>query len=259
MKICVIGLGTIGTPTIKYIHEHGMQVYGYDLIKKSIDGIETYTHWKLVPNPDIYVVTVSSNNVEDVCKMISEKDKNSFISIESTVQVGACRRISRTFNLQTLVHCPERYWVNEPLTHGIRQLRVIGAINEQSLKKGLEFYEALDIPIHVCPKIEVAEACKIAENAYRFIQIAFAEELRMICEDKDIPFDDLRAACNTKWNIEILEARDGIYGMCLPKDTGYLKNMADKLQTPLIQGAILTDENYKKWIKPLKNKARHDI
>ena len=93
MKICVIGLGTIGTPTIKYIHEHGMQVYGYDLIKKSIDGIETYTGWKLVPKPDIYVVTVSSNNVEDVCKMISEKDKNSFISIESTVQVGACRRI----------------------------------------------------------------------------------------------------------------------------------------------------------------------
>ena len=160
--------------------------------------------------------------------------------------------------MQTLVHCPERYWVNEPLTHGIRQLRVIGAINEQSLKKGLEFYEALDIPIHVCPKIEVAEACKIAENAYRFIQIAFAEELRMICEDKYIPFDDLRAACNTKWNIEILEARDGICGKCLPKDTGYLNNMAENLQVPLIQGAILTDEIYKKWIKALKKKVRRN-
>src|SRR5512136_2576640 len=106
MRICVIGLGTIGTPTIKYINERGMHVYGYDLIKKSIDGIETYTDWKLVPKPDLYVVTASSNSVEDICKMISEKDKNSFVSIESTVQVGTCRRISGMLGLQTLVHCP---------------------------------------------------------------------------------------------------------------------------------------------------------
>jgi UDP-N-acetyl-D-mannosaminuronate dehydrogenase len=259
MKICVIGLGTIGTPTINYIHEHGMQVYGYDLVKKSIAAIETYTDWTLVPKPDVYVVTVSSDRVEDVCKMISEKGKNSLVSIESTVRTGTCRKISNTLGLRTLVHCPERYWVDEPITHGIRQPRVIGAINERSLKKGLEFYQALNIPLHVCSSIEVAETCKIAENAYRFVQIAFAEELRRICENKGVLFDDLRVACNTKWNIEILEARDGIYGKCLPKDTRYLRNVSDNVQTPLIRGAILTDEIYKKWIKTLKRKAHQAI
>jgi UDP-N-acetyl-D-mannosaminuronate dehydrogenase len=185
--------------------------------------------------------------------MISERDKNCLVSIESTVPVGTCRKISESYDLRTLVHCPHRYWVEEPMAHGIKQQRVIGAINQQSLEKGLEFYHILDIPVHVCPTIEIAEMCKVAENAYRFVQIAFAEELRRICEDKNISFEEVRTACNTKWNTEILEARDGIYGSCLPKDIGYLKNMAKN--APLIEGAIITDEIYKKWIKTSKKKT----
>ena len=249
MKVCVIGLGTIGTSTIKYIHEHGFEAYGYDLIEKSLDGIKTFTDWERVPKSDIYVVTVSSDNVENVCKEISSKDKSSFVAIESTVPVGTCRKIVETFGLQALVHCPHRYWEGDPVNHGIRQLRVIGAINEQSLERGLEFYRSLDIPLHVCPTIENAEMCKIAENANRFVQIAFAEELKMICEEKKISFNELRKACNTKWNIDIFEAREGILGSCLPKDVRYLKLLTSR--SPLIDGAILADEIYRKRRKDI--------
>jgi len=247
MKVCVIGLGTIGTPVVEYVHEHGFQVCGYDLIKKPIENVEIFTDWEKVPRSDIYVVAVPSDNVENACRKISSKSKDSLVSIESTVPVGTCRRISETFNLQTLVHCPHRYWVEEPVDHGVKQLRVIGAINEESLERGLEFYRSLKVPLHVCPTIEIAETCKIAENTYRFVQIAFAEELLMICEEKEIPFDEVRKACNTKWNIEILDARDGIYGSCLPQDIGFLSRLTDR--SPLLDGAILTDQNYKKWIK----------
>lgn len=244
MKVCVVGLGTIGTPTIQYIHAHDFQVYGYDLIRKSIDGVKTFTDWNEVPNADIYVVAVSSDSVENVCEKLSKKDRDSFVSIESTVRVGTCRKISDAFGLQALVHCPHRYWVDDPLNHGIRQLRVIGAVNEGSLETGLRFYRSLEIPLHVCSTIEVAETCKIAENAYRFVQIAFAEELRRICVSNKISFEEVREACNTKWNTLILEARDGIFGSCLPKDIRYLKPLAD--ETPLLDGAILTDEIYRK-------------
>lgn len=247
MKVCVLGLGNIGVPVIEYISKHGFQVYGYDVVEKSIGSIETFTGWEVVPECDVYVVTVSSNSVEDVCKKISNKNKNSLVCIESTVPVGTCRKISETFDLSTLVHCPHRFWVEDPINHGVRQHRVIGAVNEESLRRGLDFYRSLDIPLHVCASIEIAEMCKIAENAYRFVQIAFAEELRMICESRKIPFDDVKKACNTKWNIEILEAREGILGVCLPKDTRYLRLMAENV--PLLDGAILTDKNYKKWIK----------
>jgi UDP-N-acetyl-D-mannosaminuronate dehydrogenase len=247
MKVCVVGLGTIGTPTAKYIHEHGFETYGYDLAKKSLDKIRTFTHWKRVPESDIYVVAVASDNVEHVCKEISSRDKSSFVVIESTVRVGTCREISETFGLQALVHCPHRYWDEDPVNHGVRQLRVIGAINGQSLERGLEFYRSLDIPLHVCPTIEIAEICKIAENAKRYVQIAFSEELKMICEENEIPFEEVRKACNTKWNIEILEAREGIFGSCLPKDIRYLKLLTSR--SPLIDGAISTDEIFRKQTK----------
>ena len=244
MKICVIGLGTVGAPTASYIQEHGFQVFGYDLTEKSIEGLETFTNWDKVPQADIYVVAVSSESVESTCGKIAKKDKKALVLIESTVKVGTCRRISEKFGLKILAHCPHRYWIEDPVNHGVRQLRVIGTLNEESLEKGMRFYKSLDIPLHVCPTIEVAEICKIAENAYRFVQIAFAEELRMTCEAKGIPFNEVRKACNTKWNTGILEARKGILGTCLPKDIRYLKILGD--YTPLIDGAILTDKVYQK-------------
>ena len=90
MRVCVVGLGTIGTPTVKYIHEHGFEVYGYDLTEKSLDGIETFTDWKRVPESNIYVVAVTSDNVENVCKEISIRDKSSFVAIESTFDGESC-------------------------------------------------------------------------------------------------------------------------------------------------------------------------
>jgi len=245
MNVCILGLGNIGLPVVEYISQHGFQVYGYDIVDKSVKGVETFTDWALVPPCDVYVVSVLSNSVEAVCKKISSKNRHSLVCIESTVPLGTCRKIAASLDLSMLVHCPHRLWVEDLLNHGVRQLRVFGALNEESAQRGLEFYRSLDIPLHICASLELAEMCKIAENSYRFVQIAFAEELRMICELKGIPFDEVRTACNTKWNIEILEAREGILGECLPKDTTYLRLLVD--QAPLLEGAVLTDKQYKTW------------
>ena len=247
MKVCVLGLGTIGMTVAEYISKHDFDVYGYDIAEKSVETIETFTDWESVPQCDIYVVAVLSNSVKEVCKKISNKNKNSLVCLESTVPVGTCRKISKNFNLSTLIHCPHRLWIGDLNNHGVKQLRAFGATNEEGLQKGLDFYRYLDIPLHICASIEIAEICKIAENSYRFVQIAFAEELRMICESSKIPFDDVRKACNTKWNIEVHEAREGIYGECLLKDTRYLRLLIEN--APILDGAILTDKKYKKWIK----------
>jgi len=244
MNVCVIGLGTVGAPTASYIRRQGFSVVGYDLVEKSIEGVGTFTDWGRVPQSEVYVVAVPSDIVESACEAIADKYRNSMVLIESTVKVGTCRRISIKLGLKVLAHCPHRYWAEDAVNHGVRQLRVIGALNEESLEKSMEFYRSLDVPLHVCPTIEVAEMCKIAENAYRFVHIAFSEELKMICDASGIPFKEVREACNTKWNTEIQEAREGILGECLPKDTRYVKVLAD--YTPLIDGAIATDQAYQK-------------
>jgi UDP-N-acetyl-D-mannosaminuronic acid dehydrogenase len=143
---------------------------------------------------------------------------------------------------------PHRYWAEEPDEHGVKQSRVIGGVDSESLKAGLEFYrDVLEVPLHVVSSVEVAEMSKIAEQAYRYVQIAFAEELRMICEESGLDFAEVRDACNTKWNIEILEARDGIAGHCLPKDIRYLASLTSF--NTLMKGALAVDEQYRKWLK----------
>lgn len=254
-KVCVVGLGIVGMPTALYIRKRGFQVYGYDIKPRFSRNLTTTVNWQEVPSDvQVYVITVGTgwkenkpdtSDVRNVCQMISKKNARALVCIESTVPVGTCRGIAEECALNFLVYVPHRYWTGSPTEHGVRQIRVIGAINDESLTKGLGFYHQLDIPLHVAPSIEVAELCKIAENAYRFVQIAFAEELHLICESNDVSFGEVRRACNTKWNIEILEARDGIKGTCLPKDTRYLKQLTGL--SHVLDGAISTDELYQKF------------
>jgi nucleotide sugar dehydrogenase len=246
MNVCVLGLGNIGLPVVEYVSQHGFQVYGYDVVEKSVDAVETFTDWNLVPQCDVYVVSVLSNSVEAVCQQISSKNKHSLVCIESTVPVGTCRKIAEVFDLSILVHCPHRLWVEDLVNHGVRQLRVFGALNEESTQRGLDFYRSLDIPLHICESIELAEMCKIAENSQRFLEIAWAEQLSMICQQLGLDFNQLREAMNTKWNINVKEARNGIGGTCLPKDSRILLQQTG---SSLIKTAVEIDKNYKIWLR----------
>jgi len=271
LKVCVLGLGEVGLPTAKYILSRGFEVYGYDISSAAIkrakkEGVLKATNiWDEVPPVDIYVVSVSTllkgdapdlSPVFEVCEKISQKaNLHSLVSIESTIVPGTSRKIYESiFNKNiNLVHVPHRYWAGDPVKHGVNQLRLIGAVNQESLEAGIKFYEnMLKIPLHVCSSIEIAEMSKITENAYRYVQIAFAEELRMACEELGLDFNEVREACNTKWNVEILEAKEGIGGHCLPKDIRYLSSLT--IRNTLLKGAIKADEEYRKWLSEKRRK-----
>jgi len=274
-KVCVIGLGEVGLPTAKYVSKLGLDVFGYDISIEAVrkakkEGIKATIKWDEIPPVDVYIICVSTGlkentpdftSIFDVSKKIKEKidlsnqQTKPLVSIESTVVPGLSRRIFEDIFKQSclLVHVPHRYWKEDPIKYGVKQLRVIGGIDKESLKVGVDFYQNfLGIPLYVVTPIEVAEMSKIAENAYRYVQIAFAEELRMICEELGLNFEDVRRACNTKWNIEILEARDGIGGHCLPKDIRYLITLSK--HNVLLKSAITVDNQYREWLKGRTNK-----
>jgi len=259
-KVCVIGLGTVGYPTAEYISKHGFNVCGYDIRPINSENFFTTTEWNKTPrDTKVYVIAVSSGlkgkkpdltNLHDVCQKISNTNPDALVCMESTVPAGTCRKIAEKFGLPNFVHVPHRYWTGDPVNRGVKMLRVFGALNSQSSAKGLDFYKKLEIPLYIVPEIEIAEMCKIAENAYTYVRIAFVEGLRMICEDLGLDFNKVRDACNTKWNIDLLEARDGIWGYCLPKDIRYLLHQSNS--DPLLTGAIRTDARYKKKFGPKK-------
>ena len=111
--------------------------------------------------------------------------------------------------------------------------------------------KSLEIPMHAVSSIEIAELTKIIENSHRYLQIAFAEELYLYCQANNIHFSDLREALNTKWNVEILEPRDGIGGHCLPKDTRMFLN-SSKMKSKILQSAIEVDSIYRDF------RSRHE-
>jgi UDP-N-acetyl-D-mannosaminuronic acid dehydrogenase len=110
---------------------------------------------------------------------------------------------------------------------------------------------SLAIPMHPVSSIDAAELTKIIENAHRYLQIAFAEELYLYCKAEGIKFAELRDSLNTKWNIDILEPRDGIGGHCLPKDTKMFVNSSNTIKSKILQAAMEIDESYREYIQIL--------
>jgi len=260
----VVGLGQIGFPVAEYTWARGLEVWGIDINLATAENarktgkFKVATSWEDLPPVDVYLVCVTTSQrneapdlspVFDVCKKISEKaSPSTLVSIESTIIPGTCKKIFETiFKSEIrLVHVPHRYWALEPEKHGVNQIRVIGAVNSESLVAGLKFYQGtLGIPMHRVSSVEVAEMCKITENAHRFLQIAFAEELKMICAKIGLDFNELRKALNTKWNVDMPEARTGVGGHCLPKDIRYVTSLAP---SQLLESAIDVDKKYREWL-----------
>jgi UDP-N-acetyl-D-mannosaminuronic acid dehydrogenase len=267
-KVCVVGLGQIGLPVAQYVHEKGLQVWGYDISAATVERVgklgqfKATNTWIEIPQCDVYIICVTTgqvggcpdlNAVFDVCNKISKKaDPSALVSVESTIVPGTSKRVfAEIFKEKiSLVHAPHRYWADEPVEHGVNQLRVIGGVNQESVAVGVKFYkEILGIPMHVCSAVEVAEMCKITENSHRYLQIAFAEDLKMLCSEIGMNFDELRAAMNTKWNVDLPQALDGIGRHCLPKDIRYVTSLAP---STLLEAAMQVDQQYREWLAKQK-------
>ena len=266
-RVCVIGLGTVGLPTARAIKESGFEVFGYDIDKtkrSKVEDLVVLSEWKSVPRCGIYVVCVPTelergnpdmSAVVESAKNIAKSNEKVLVCIESTVSPGVSRALSKGLRNTLIVHAPHRYWSRDSLHHGVRQRRVIGALNAESMRAALSFYTKLGVPLRQLASLEEAEMTKLVENAYRFVQIAFAEEVAMLCDELKIDWPSVRSAANTKWNIDIPEARSGIDG-CLAKDIRFLMLQSSLAQHRLLPSAVGADKTYRRMTMQRIKSAR---
>ena len=114
--------------------------------------------------------------------------------------------------------------------------------------------------MHPVSDIEIAEITKIAENAHRYLQIAFAEDLYLYCQVNNVDFQELRVAA--QWNVDILEPRDGIGGHCLPKDTKMFlqsSQSSKKSKSKILAAALEVDQDYRRYRKIRGTSFQQDI
>jgi UDP-N-acetyl-D-mannosaminuronic acid dehydrogenase len=266
-KVLIIGLGEIGYNNAEYMTMRGLQVYGFDInpaaVRRAIDDQIIVDEARSFSGFTHYIICISThapNNmfapyqdgIFEITKRLAEEgSQGALVGIDSTIPKGTSRKIAQVLDGKMhVVHVPHRYFGPEKKIHGVSQLRVIGAVDEASMQAGKEFYgETLGIPLHEVKTIEVAELCKIVENSYRFLEIAFAEELKMVCDNAGLNFAELRDAINTKWNTKIMEPRTGIGGHCLPKDSQMFLNFSkDKFDSSIIETAQFVDHKYRKHL-----------
>ncbi len=253
VNVCIMGLGNIGLPVALYSKKYYPNTAGFDINQQAvIRAINKGINASTVPTrADTYVICVNTyyrNNTIDMsaidscCRQISQLNNEALVCFESTLAVGTARKMSLKHGLSNVAVCPHRWWENDQENHGVKQMRVLGANDNETLTKAQTFYKQLEIPLHKVSSLEIAEASKIAENAHRYVEIAFVEELKLIATKNGLNFEEWREAINTKWNVNLLEARDGIGKECLPKDTAFLANLSPK--PGLLHGAMQTNENY---------------
>jgi UDP-N-acetyl-D-mannosaminuronic acid dehydrogenase len=253
ITVCVMGLGNIGSPVVQHISKIYKQTRGYDISQEAIkvakqNGIDASIE---LPYADIYVIAVNTwfrdcnidmSAIEDCTKKAAKLNPNALICYESTLIKGTARNLAQKYNITNIAVCPHRWWKQEEDKHGVVQIRVLGALNKESQTKALDFYNALGIPTHIVSSLEIAEISKLVENTYYYLRIAYAQELKLLCDENNLNFNELRDAVNTKWNVDLAEARDGIGGECLPKDIRFLINAYPT--APLLRGAITSDIDY---------------
>lgn len=248
----IIGLGEIGFEMFKELDKVISRdyFYGVDINRNRLDEIRMkgfYNIGEEIKKAEVYILSVYlTEQIFDVLEKIIPFENHPLIVIESTVMPGTYNKIIQKYGNKKfdLVLFPHRYNPNDSEHHVFNQTRVIGG-DKKSLAKAKEVFEQfIDWNLVHETSPEIAELTKPIENAYRFMEIAIAQELNLLCKEKNIDFEKLREAANTKWNIQIREARDGIGGKCLPKDVHLINDFFK--ENKFFNLAILSNEEYKK-------------
>lgn len=150
--------------------------------------------------------------------------------IESTSPVGTTdKMVSLIFSLRPeleskifIAYCPERVLPGNVIHELVHNDRVIGGMNEASTDKAIEFYSQFVQGTLHRTNCKTAEMCKLTENSSRDVQIAFANELSLICDKAGINVWELISLANKHPRVNILQPGCGVGGHCIAVDPYFI-------------------------------------
>jgi UDP-N-acetyl-D-mannosaminuronic acid dehydrogenase len=179
-------------------------------------------------------------------------EKDALVSIESTLPPGTMVGVvlpilegvsglvaGKDFSL---VHCPERVMPGKLLNNMRKVERVLGCLDGDSLRKGAYYYsKVVQAEIHPTTLL-AAEIVKTTENAYRDVQIAFANEVGLLCEQLGADAFEVRRLVNTCPFRDMHIPGAGVGGHCLPKDSWLLLSASPAYRSRVIAPARSLNE-----------------
>jgi UDP-N-acetyl-D-mannosaminuronic acid dehydrogenase len=194
--------------------------------------------------------------VEEAAKQITPCLRpGNLILIESTSPVGTTRIIQRQIEISRpelvnklhFAYCPERVLPGKILQELRTNPRIIGGITPEDAQKAKEFYALFVEGELYTTNDHTAEMCKLVENSFRDVNIAFANELSMICNSIDVDVIELIQLANKHPRVSILFPGCGVGGHCIAVDPWFLVYQFPR-QAKLIRQARETNDLKPLWV-----------
>ena len=294
-KICVIGLGYIGLPTAALLANRNYYVHGVDVVQNTVDTINrgeihivepeldifvkaavnsgklkadlkpteadvfiiavpTPFHESFVPNVD-YVVSATTSIAPYV------KDGN-IVILESTSPVGTTDKVEEVLkengvNTSKLfiAHCPERVLPGHIMRELVENDRIVGGTTPEATKQAVDFYKTFVSGEVLSTDARTAEMAKLTENSFRDTNIAFANELSILCDKFDIDVWELISLTNRHPRVNVLQPGAGVGGHCIAVDPWFIVH-AGGSDAKMIRTAREVNTYKTEWaIEKIKNAA----
>ena len=295
-KVCVIGLGYIGLPTAALLASEDFDVHGVDIVQETVDTInrgeihivendlEDFVknavqakslRASIKPEfSDIFIIAVPTpfkenfspdlKYVIDATQSIAPYIKeNNLIILESTSPLGTTQLVKselQKMGIDTskiyIAYCPERVLPGNIMKELIENDRIVGGVNNESTKVASKFYKQFVKGEILETDDRTAELAKLAENSFRDINIAYANELSIICDKFNINVWDLIRLTNKHPRVEILSPGSGVGGHCIAVDPWFIVS-SDKEESKIIK--LGRERNLEKtnWvIEKIQKKAK---
>lgn len=182
--------------------------------------------------PDVSYIEAAVKNIAPVLK------KGDLVILESTSPVGTTEKISQwlseirddlTFPHQNseytdiyIAHCPERVLPGYVIQELVTNDRVIGGLTPQCAEQAKALYQLFVKAECIVTDARTAEMAKLTENSFRDVNIAFANELSIICDKLNINVWELISLANRHPRVNILKPGPGVGGHCIAVDPWFI-------------------------------------
>lgn len=257
--VCVVGLGVVGLPLAALFAQAGLRVCAVDIDAQWRHQLET-GQWhnpepelkslvdqvaldvSPIPHPaKAYIVaTPTDHDTEEpyraldaaMVSIAAVMQPESLVVLESTCAPGTTEKhvVTRLHAMGYRVgedvfvaHCPERVLPGAAIAELVANDRLIGGATLDCAQRAQQLYARIVRgQLHVTDSLRLVEAAKLVENAFRDMNIAFANQLANWCREDDLDVQQLIALSNTHPRVDVLSPGPGVGGRCLPLATQLL-------------------------------------
>lgn len=282
-----MGLGYIGLPTASLLATAGASVTGVDVSREIVRTINSGRIHIVEPDLDVLVHSaVQSGKLKAVLRpepadvfiiavptpfkqghepdlsyvhaatssLIPVIRAGNLVILESTSPVGTTDQVARWLRKDRadlkkihVAHCPERVLPGRILKELLDNDRVIGGIDEASTEAAMAFYRQFVSGDLLATDARTAEMCKLTENACRDVNIAFANELSMLCERFKVDVWELIRLANHHPRVKILNPGPGVGGHCIAVDPWFIVS-AEPETARLMRAAREINDSKPEWV-----------